>query len=121
MSEHIGDFKDLEVWRLAMTLAEETYRLAATLPASERFELASQFRRSAVSIPSNIAEGYGRASRGDYVRFLRIANGSLKELETQVLLADRLDLLPSEASQPVLLMCGRVGQMLTVLRRRLAA
>ncbi len=121
MSRHIGDFKDLEVWQLAMTLAEETYRLTASLPVSERYELATQLRRSAVSVPSNIAEGYGRASRGDYLRFLRVANGSLKELETQVLLAERLGLIPAGFGAPVLDLCSRVGQMLTVLRRRLAA
>jgi len=121
MSRRIGDFKDLEVWQLAMTLAEETYRLAVRLPSSERFELSSQLRRSAVSVPSNIAEGYGRGSRGDYVRFLGIANGSLKELETQVLLACRLELLPPDAGLPVLQLCSRVGQMLTALKRSLAA
>jgi len=121
MSKRIADFKDLEVWQLSMTLAEGTYRLAKHLPAEERFGLSLQLRRSAVSIPSNISEGWGRGSRGDYVRFLNIANGSLKELETQILLARRLGMVREGVGDAELELCRRIGQMLTALRRRLAA
>ena len=116
----IRDYRDLDVWKLAMELAVEAYKLSSLLPRSERFELASQIRRSAVSVPSNIAEGYGRRTTAEYLRFLGIANGSLKELETQAILVERLSLLASPANQLVLALCTRMGQMLTALRRKLA-
>ena len=119
MSTTIRDYKDLGVWQLAMVLAVEAYQLAVKLPPNERFELASQLRRSAASIPANIAEGFGCQSLGDYVRFLRVANGSLKELETQILLAERLGLLEVGAGDVALELCSRCGQMLTALKRSL--
>ena len=119
MATAIRDFKDLGVWQLAMVIAVEAYQFASRLPPSERFELAAQIRGSAVSVPSNIAEGYGRQSLGDYVRFLRIANGSLKELETQVMLAERLGLVEAGAGDELLELCHRCGQMLTALKRSL--
>lgn len=78
----IQSFKQLVVWQRAMELAEEVYRLTESLPSSERFGLISQIRRSAVSIPSNIAEGRQRGTRKDFAQFLRIADGSAAELET---------------------------------------
>lgn len=86
----IKSYQDLEVWQLGMDLVIESYKLTRKFPAAERFGLVSQIRRSAVSIPSNIAEGQGRHHLGDYLRFLSIANGSLKELETLMLIAARL-------------------------------
>jgi four helix bundle protein len=74
--------RDLVVWRESMQLLVETYRVAAQLPDIERYGLASQLRRSAVSISANIAEGFGRSARGDYLRHLSIASGSLRELQT---------------------------------------
>ena len=76
-----------------MLLAEKLYQATAKMPADERFGLTSQMRRAAVSIPSNIAEGHGRQSRNDYIRFLRTARGSLMELQTQLLLAENLHFL----------------------------
>ena len=78
------DFRELKVWQHAMDLAEEVYRFTATLPAEEKFGLVSQIRRAAVSVPSNIAEGNSRATRGEYLQFLGIARGSLAELQTQL-------------------------------------
>ncbi len=75
-----------------MELAKQIYRVTGTMPESERFGLTIQMRRAAVSIPSNIAEGHGRESRMDYVRFLRIARGSLMELQTQLILTEQLNL-----------------------------
>ena len=86
----IKTFRDLIAWQKAMQLAQELYAASAIMPDSERFGLTSQMRRSAVSVPSNIAEGYARQSTDDYIRFLRIARGSLAELSTQVELATRL-------------------------------
>lgn len=83
------NFKDLIVWQKAMILAEESYLVTTKLPQSELFGLASQMKRSAISIPSNIAEGHKRGTK-DYVRFLKIAYGSSAELETQLLLSQKL-------------------------------
>ena len=83
-------YKDLIAWQKGMDLIEEVYRLSAGFPSAERFGLAAQVRRAAVSIPSNIAEGYGRPGKADYIRFLDIARGSANEVETQLLVAERL-------------------------------
>ncbi len=86
----ITSFKQLIVWQRAMELVEEVYRLSRKLPPAERFGLVSQMQRSAISIPSNIAEGRQRGSCKDYAQFLRIADGSAAELETQLILAEKL-------------------------------
>jgi four helix bundle protein len=88
--EKIRTFRDLIAWQKAMGLTEQVYSLTSGMPETERFGLMSQMRRAAVSIPSNIAEGYARQSRVDYVRFLKTARGSHAELQTQVILAKRL-------------------------------
>ena len=82
--------KDLEVWKKSMDLVEDFYKLMKQLPKSEKYGLISQIKRSSISIPSNIAEGAGRASTKEFIRYLDIARGSLSELETQLLLLDRL-------------------------------
>lgn len=86
----VRTFRDLIAWQRAMELAERVYIAVDELPDSERFALASQMRRAAISIPSNIAEGHARQSRSDYIRFLRIARGSVAELSTQHELALRV-------------------------------
>jgi four helix bundle protein len=100
-----------------MDLAEACCRLTAGFPRGELYVLSSQIRRATVSVPANIAEGYGRNSKGAYVQFLRVAQGSLKELETHVLLADRLNLASAEATTPILTSCDSVGRMLWSLIR----
>jgi len=85
LMDEIRSYRDLRVWRDAMTLTEEGYRFSKELPRDELFGLTSQVRRSAVSIPANIPEGYGRDSKGLYVSFMKIAQGSLKELETHLI------------------------------------
>lgn len=77
----VQSYRDLEVWRQGMALAEVCYRITKTFPKEEFYGMVSQIRRAAVSIPANIAEGYGREYRNEYIKFLRIAQGSLKELE----------------------------------------
>ena len=86
-------FKELKIWQKAMDLTVEVYQLTITFPSDEKFGLTSQTRRSAVSIPSNIAEGAGRRTNPDFVRFLNISNGSANELETQLILAEKLEFL----------------------------
>jgi four helix bundle protein len=115
----IQSYRDLRVWQDAMTLAEECYRLTRAFPKDELFGMTSQIRRSAASVPANIAEGYGRDITGNYVHFLRIAQGSLKELETHLLLAARIGLTKAAASEPLLGRCETVGKMLRSLIRSL--
>ena len=110
-----GTHRNLLAWREAMTLAERVYRDTGALPREEVFGLRSQIRRAAISIPSNIAEGAGRSSPPELVRFLSIACGSLAELETQLELAVRLGYLP--ASAPSLEQASRVGMLLRTLRK----
>ena len=88
----VRTYRDLKVWQEAMQLVKDTYRLTAHLPKDEAYGLTTQLRRASVSIPANIAEGYGRGVTGSYVQFLRIARGSLRELETHLLLVSRLGL-----------------------------
>lgn len=84
------NYKDLKVWEMAMEVVMDVYHLSNDIPKDEKFGLISQIRRSAVSIPSNIAEGAGRNTKNEFSRFLDISNGSNYELETQLLLINRL-------------------------------
>jgi four helix bundle protein len=115
----IQSYRDLRVWQEAMALAENVYRATAGFPREEMFGLTQQARRAAVSVPANIAEGYGRENTGAYQQFLRIAQGSLKELETHLLLAGRLGLLPETEAEPLLRQSSAVGKMLRSLIRSL--
>lgn len=92
----IAGYKDIIAWQKAMDLVEAIYRVSGGLPAEERFGLTAQIRRAAVSVPSNIAEGYSRPGRADYIRFLNIARGSANEIETQLLIAERLGFVKRE-------------------------
>jgi four helix bundle protein len=114
----IKSYRDLRVWQEAMSLVEDCYRITKDLPRDELFGATSQIRRSAVSIPANVAEGYGRDSKGSYVSFLKIAQGSLKELETHLILAQRLKLGSFELAEQLLGRCDTVGRMLFGLIRR---
>jgi four helix bundle protein len=106
-------------WQAGMDLLVESYRVAAKLPAIERYGLASQLRRAATSIPSNIAEGHGRAARGDFLHFLSIAGGSLRELQTHLEATTRLEYLPPEAVAAATTASHRVGFLLHRLRQSL--
>jgi four helix bundle protein len=112
-------FRDLRVWRVAMDLVVASYAHARRLPSFERHELGSQMRRAAVSITANIAEGNGRSSRREYLHHLSIAMGSLKELESHVLVAIRLCYLTPDEARSSLELCDQLGRMLTVLTRKL--
>ena len=113
----IRGFKDLEVWQVAMRLVRECYVLTRSFPDTERFGLTNQLRRAAVSVPSNIAEGQGRGSSKGVLQFLWIANGSLAEVETQVLLSIDLEFIGQNEALSVIDLIQQVGRMLTGLRR----
>jgi four helix bundle protein len=95
---NINSYRDLMVWQKAMSLVTEVYAITGNFPSSEMYGLTSQIRRSAVSVPSNIAEGYGRNSTGDYKRFLQIAVGSLFELQTQIEISFNLNYITKDIS-----------------------
>ena len=116
--EAIQSYRDLRVWREAMLLAELCYRHAKAFPKDELFGLTAQIRRAAASVPANIAEGYGRDNIGSYVQFLRIAQGSCKEIETHALLAERV-LENIDAPHELLRQSEVVGKMLRGLIRSL--
>lgn len=115
----LRSYRDLIVWQKAVELAVLIYRLTEGFPKREIYGLASQIRRAGVSVPSNIAEGYGRGSRKEYLQFLSIAQGSLKELETQTVLAQRLGYATVSQAERVLLDSEIVGKMLGGLIRSL--
>ncbi len=115
----MAGYRDLKVWQAAMRLATDVYRLSAKFPKHETYGLSSQLQRSAVSLPSNIAEGHGRNSRKEFNHFLGIALGSLAELETQLILAQHLDYLAEEEIDPVLQNADEIGKMLKGLQKSL--
>ncbi len=115
----IRSYQDLRVWKEAMDLAEAACLLAGQFPKQELYGFTSQVRRAAASVPANIAEGCGREVKGSYVQFLRIAQGSIKELETHLLLAVRIKLTEEKVVQPVLARCDTVDRMLHGLIRSL--
>jgi len=111
----ITSYKDLLVWQRSMNLVEETYRITHSLPNTERWGLISQMCRAAVSVPANIAEGYGRQATGEYRHFLSIGRGSLLELETHMLLCQRLGYLGTKDASAALGQIEEIFKMLTVL------
>ena len=113
-----ASFRELKVWRQSIVLTKEIYQLTSRMPSEERFGLTSQIRRSVVSIPSNIAEGNARRTRKDYIYFLTIARGSLAELETQLLIAQELRMIPE--TKPVWESIGQITRMLQALINRLS-
>ncbi len=115
----IVSYQDLEVWKRSMQIVAGVYRLSKSFPPEERFGLTAQMRRCAVSIPSNIAEGYHRSTRRDYRHFVQHAFGSCAELETQVLIVKQLALVDEQTLQPIMEQVQIVMKMLNVLVHRL--
>jgi len=107
-------YKDLDVWKMSMDLVVDIYEVTAEFPDDEKFGLISQIRRAAVSIPANIAEGYGRKTPRSYSQFLRISKGSVNELETLLIIASRLGLLDDPESWQE--RTAKIGSMLTNLK-----
>lgn len=115
----IHSYRDLEVWQRAMDLVEMVYHVTDSFPKHEVYGLRAQMRRAAVSIPSNIAEGHGRSGPREYLHHLSIANGSLTELETQVVVSRRLGYLSPEYETKLIARSGEVGRMAAGLIRAL--
>ena len=111
----MGPYKNLTVWQKAMMLAKDIYSVTASFPKSETFGLVSQMRRCVVSIPSNIAEGYGRGTNKDLVHFLYTSLGSSNELETQLILSREFTYLTDEDASMLLQLNGQVNKMLSSL------
>lgn len=114
-----SSYCDLSVWQKAMELTDEVYRLVRLLPKEEVYSLSDQIRRSAVSIPSNIAEGRGRQTDSEFRHFLYIAKGSCYELETQLLISVRQDYMTEEEVKTALSLSDEVSRMLTNLIKAL--
>jgi four helix bundle protein len=119
MSVTSRNYTDLIAWQKAMILAESVYKTTKTMPREELYGLTSQMRRAAVSIPSNIAEGEGRRTSGQFLHMLCISYGSLRELETQVALASRLGFIDDEDCRAVIEQCAEVGRLLNGLMKSL--
>jgi four helix bundle protein len=117
----LESYRELKVWQKAIDLVVACYNLTKSFPKDEIYGLTSQLRRAAVSVPANIAEGYGRGSRKEYLQFLTVAQGSLKEVETHIIIAQRLGYVVQLRADSVLTLTEEVGKMLGGLIRTLRA
>lgn len=115
----VRSYRDLLVWKAAMDLAVDCYAATKSFPTGEIYGMTSQIRRSSASIAANIAEGYGREQTGSYIQFLRVAQGSLKELETHAILSGRVGLLTDEMVAVLLGKSDDLGKMLHAMIRSL--
>jgi four helix bundle protein len=115
----VQHYRELEVWQLAMELAEACYLATKSFPKQELFGLVSQIRRAATSVPANIAEGQGRAPTKEFLNHLSMARGSLMELETHLMLSQRVGLLPPTELEKLLTLTDRMSRMLSGLRKAL--
>jgi four helix bundle protein len=113
------NYQDLIAWQKAMNLAERVYRATSAMPPEERFGLTAQMRRAAVGVPANIAEGQGRRTCGEFLNQLSAAHGSVRELETHVILAGRLGQLPGDSVEDILNAASEVGKLVTGLAKSL--
>jgi len=112
MANSVKSFHDLVAWQKSMELVTEIYKVSQKFPKEEMFGLTSQIRRAAVSIPSNIAEGRGKSSKGEFQQFLYHARGSLAEVETQLILATNLGYLEKQEISHIMDLISRVGRLL---------
>lgn len=116
----VESYRDLIAWQRAMDFVVAVYRETDGWPQTERFGLIQQLRRSTVSIPSNIAEGQGRRNDREFAQFLRIAHGSLREAETQIMLGERLGYSTEEIERRLLGQAGEIGRLVQGLLRAIA-
>lgn len=117
----VRNYRDLIVWQRAMEFVELVYALSRAFPADERFALTNQLRRAAVAVPSNIAEGEGRFSKADFNRFLSIALGSLRESETQIEIACRLNYCDHDSVARAMSLADEIGRLIRGLSNSLGA
>ena len=115
------NYKDLVVWQKGIALAKVIYQLTQSFPSAEKFGFVAQMRRAAVSISSNIAEGQARHTTGEFIQFISLAEGSVAELDTQLILSVELKFCASTSADPIFELISEVRRMLNSLRRRLAA
>jgi four helix bundle protein len=115
----VRSYRDLTAWQRAIELVEAVYLVSGGFPREELYGLTSQIRRAAVSVAANIAEGYGRDASGSYAQFLRIARGSLREVETLMIIAGRVNLATREEIAQILELCDEEGRILHGLIRSL--
>jgi len=115
----VKSYRDLIVWQKSISLVKSVYTLTSCFPREELYGLTSQVRRSAVSVPSNIAEGCGRGTTKDYIYFLRISFGSLYELQTQLVIAGELEYVSDEMVGPILALSDEIEKMIAVLIKKL--
>ena len=115
----LNSYQDLLVWQKSVELCVEIYKLVKLLPKEEMYGLSDQMRRAVVSIPSNIAEGYTRNSTKEYLNFLSIANGSRTELETQLIICNKIGYLTEEDTEPTLQKCEEIGKMISTITLKL--
>lgn len=115
----IQSYRDLDVWKKSIILVKECYLLTGQLPKTETYGIASQLRRSAVSISANIAEGRSRSSTREFLRFLDIAYGSLAETETHLIIAQELGYFTEDTVNRILIQCAEIGRMLNGLMKTL--
>jgi len=121
MKSGTRSYKDLVVWQKGIALAKVIYRLTLAFPSAEKFGLVAQMRRAAVSIPSNIAEGQARHTTGEFIQFISHAEGSVAELDTQLIISAELKFCDSATAAPAFELISELRRMLNVLRRTLAA
>ena len=114
-------YKDLVVWQKGIALAKLIYHVTKNFPSEEKFGLVAQMRRAAVSIPSNIAEGQARHTTGEFIQFISHAEGSVAELDTQLILSIELKFCTASPANPAFELIGELRRMLNALRRKLAA
>ncbi|MEA2038500.1 MAG: four helix bundle protein [Thermodesulfobacteriota bacterium] len=115
----VKTYRDLVVWQKSMVLVTEVYEISKEFPKDELYGLTSQIRRCAISLPSNIAEGYGRNSTNDYIHFLRIASGSLYELQTQMEISLNLQYIDRREFESLYELSREIERMLSSLIRKL--
>ena len=114
-------YKDLIVWQKGIALAKIVYHITRDFPPAEKYGLITQMRRAAVSVPSNIAEGQARHTTGEFIQFISHAEGSLAELDTQLILSVQLDFCPEVTAEPAFALIDELRRMANVLRRTLSA
>ena len=115
----VQTYKELIVWQKSMDMTVMLYPLLKKLPKVETYALSDQMRRAAISIPSNIAEGYGRNTKKEYLQFLYIANGSVCELETQLILCVRVNYFTETEIQPIMSLLSEIGKIIITITKKI--